>query len=263
MNISLRDLRLLRGLRVYVVTAVLVLVAASSVDAQRGGAPGRGGGPAASPRDGAALDLTGYWVSVITEDWKYRMVTPKSGVFDSLPLNAQGRKVGSAWDPAKDEAAGEACKSYTAANVMRLPGRLHITWRDANTLQVETDAGAQTRLLYFTGAPTGSEPSWQGTSVAQWEYAPGGRGAPRTGNLKVVTTNLRAGYVRKNGAPHSEKAVVTEYIDLNTMPNGDQWLTVTTHVDDPVYFTRPYITTTDFKKLPNAAGWNPTPCSAK
>ena len=81
--------------------------------------------------------------------------------------------------------------------------------------------------------------------------------------MKVVTTNLRAGYVRKNGAPHSDKAVVTEYYDLNSLPNGDTWLTITTRVEDPVYFTRPYITTTDFKKLPGAVGWSPTPCLAK
>ena len=93
--------------------------------------------------------------------------------------------------------------------------------------------------------------------------AGGARGGARLGNLKVVTTNLRAGYVRKNGAPHSDKAVVTEYFDLNSIPNGDAWLTITTKVEDPVYFTRPYITTTDFKKLPSAAGWSPTPCSAK
>jgi hypothetical protein len=229
--------------------------------AQRG-APGRGG-PAASPRDSAALDLTGYWVSVITEDWKYRMVTPKKGVFDSLPLNPEGRKVGASWDPAKDEAAGDACKAYTAANVMRLPGRIHVTWRDATTLQVDTDAGTQTRLLHFGAATAPAEPSWQGFSVAQWEYAPAARGAARLGNLKVVTTNLRAGYVRKNGAPHSDKAVVTEYYDLNSLPNGDTWLTITTKVEDPVYFARPYITTTDFKKLPSAAGWSPAPCSAK
>jgi hypothetical protein len=261
MNLFLRELR---GLRGFVVVAVLVLAAGQPAYAQRGGAGGRGGGAPATPQASAALDLTGHWVSVISEDWKYRMVTPKRGVFDSLPLNAEGRKVGLAWDPAKDEASGEACRAYTAANVMRLPGRLRISWRDPSTLQIETDAGTQTRLLHFgTPASPGKEPSWQGLSVAQWEYAPGGRGAPRTGNLKVVTTNLRPGYVRKNGAPHSDRAVVTEYFDLNTIPNGDAWLTITTKVEDPVYFTRPYITTTDFKKLPNAAGWNPTPCSAR
>ena len=94
-------------------------------------------------------------------------------------------------------------------------------------------------------------------------YSGGPRGAPRSGNLKVVTTNLRPGYVRKNGAPYSAKTVVTEYFDLNAMPNGDSWFTVTTKVEDPLYFARPDLTTTDFKKLPDAAAWKPAPCSAR
>lgn len=230
--------------------------------AQRGG-----GAPPAAAREAAALDLTGYWVSVITEDWKYRMVTPKKGVFDALPLNPQGRKVGNAWDPARDEAAGEQCKAYGAAGLMRMPTRLHITWQDPETLRIDTDAGTQTRLFRFT--TTGSsavalakadDRTWQGHSVAQWEYAPGS-GEARTGSLKVVTTNLRPGYVRRNGAPYSERAVVTEHYDVNTLPNGDRWMTILTRVEDPVYFTRPYITTSDFRQLPDAAGWNPTACS--
>ena len=141
------------------------------------------------------------------------------------------------------------------------PGRLHITWQDANTLKIETDAGTQTRLFHFAATPS-AEPSLQGLSIAQWELA-AGRGNVRSGNLKVVTTNLRPGYIRKNGAPYSDKTMVTEDYDINTMPNNDQFLTVTTKVEDPVYFTRQYVTTTDFKKLPGAAGWNPTPCSAR
>jgi hypothetical protein len=238
----------------------LLLLGAIELQAQRG----RGAGPA-SAQAGAAIDLTGYWVSVVTEDWKFRMVTPKRGVFETLTLNAEGRAVGEAWDPARDEAAGEACRSYGAANIMRVPGRLRIAWQDANTLRIETDAGTQTRLFRF-GAPAApaGEPTWQGHSLAQWQYAPGGRGAGsvRSGSLKVVTTNLRPGYVRKNGAPYSRDTVVTEYFDLNTAPNGDRWLTVTTRVDDPQYFSRPYLTTSDFKKLPDGSGWRPTPCAA-
>jgi hypothetical protein len=245
------------------------VIVATPLYAQRGA--GRGGPPPAA-REAAAIDLTGNWVSVVVEDWKWRMVTPKKGVYDSLPLNAEARKVADSWDPAKDEAAGEQCRAYGAANIMRLPGRLRIAWEDGNTLRIDTDSGTQTRLLRFGPAAeavrlkpdtTSGEPSWQGQSVAQWEYAAGGRGAARTGNLRVVTTNLRPGYVRKNGAPYSAKAVVTEFYDLNTMPNGDQWMTVTTKVEDPVYFTRPYLTTTDFKKLRDTAGWNPSPCSAR
>ena len=232
---------------------------------------GRAAGPPQSPREAAAIDLTGYWVSVVFEDWKYRMVTPRKGVFDTLALNAEGRRVGEQWDPARDEAAGEQCRAYGAANVMRLPGRIHVTWQDASTLRIETDAGTQTRLFRFPSTGSGQadatpagEASWQGQSTARWVYGPPARGsATRSGSLKVITTNLRPGYVRRNGAPYSEKATVTEYYDLNTAPNGDQWMTVTTRVDDPVYFRAPYITSTDFKKLPDAAGWNPTACTAR
>ena len=245
----------------WVIACAVIWTAPSIVHAQRGG---RGDAPAQTPRAAAAIDLTGYWVSVITEDWKFRMVTPKKGVYETLTLNAEARRIGDTWDPARDEAAGEQCRAYGAANIMRLPGRLHVTWADDTTLRVETDTGTQTRLFRFgaTGAPAG-EATWQGSSAAQWMYAGGRRGDARTGSLKVVTTNLRPGYVRKNGAPYSERASVTEYYDLNAAPNGDRWLTVTTKVEDPVYFTRPYLTSSDFKRLPDAAGWNPTPCTAR
>ena len=240
------------GRNVIALAALCVLLAGGSVDAQRG----RGGGaaPAANPRQAAPIDLTGYWVSPIIEDWKYRMVVPNRGVFDGIPLNPEGRKAGMAWDPAADDKAGEQCRAFGAAGIMRLPGRLHITWQDEATLRVDTDTGTQTRVFSFRPAPA-AEPSWQGQSQAQWNVP--GR------SLKVVTTNLKPGYVRRNGAPHSSRAVVTEYWELHTLPNKDEWLTVTTRVEDPVYFTRPYLTSSDFKKLPSAAGWNPTPCSSK
>jgi hypothetical protein len=248
--------------RLILLVSVMALACPATTLAQRGGGAGRGGAPA-SARDNAALDLTGYWVAVITEDWKYRMVTPRKGVFDAIPLSAEGRKVGNAWDPARDEAAGEQCKAYGAAGIMRMPTRLNITWQDANTLKVDTDAGTQTRLFTFgASAPKAGEPTWQGQSAAVWEAA-AGRGATRTGNLKVVTTNLKPGYVRRNGAPYSDRTTVTEWWDVNTLPNGDRWLTVTTKVEDPLYLTRAYITTSDFKKLPDATGWSPSPCSTK
>jgi len=236
----------------------LLLSISATFHAQRGG---RGGG--AGGRQNAPIDLTGYWVSVLSEDWEFRQVTPDKGVFDTLPINAEGRRVGNTWDPAKDEAAGEQCRAYGAGNIMRMPTRLHITWENDTTLRIDTDAGTQTRQLHFGAAPaTPGEPSWQGYSVATWEMAPrGARGGG--GNLKVVTTNLKPGYVRRNGAPYSKNAVVTEYYDLNITPNGDQWFTVTTKVEDPTYLSNPYLTTSDFKKLPDAAGWSPTPCSVK
>jgi hypothetical protein len=238
---------------VLAICLVGVIGSVAIVDAQRG----RGGGaaaPPASPRQAAPFDLTGYWVSPIIEDWKFRMVVPNKGVFDGLPLNAEGRNVGMKWDPAADEAAGEQCRGFGAGGIMRLPGRLRISWQDDATLKVETDTGTQTRLLAFRQVPAG-EPSWQGQSAASWNVP--GR------SLKVITTNLKPGYLRRNGAPYSNKATITEYWELHTLPNKDEWLTITTKVDDPTYLTRPYLTSSDFKKLPGAVGWTPTPCTAR
>src|SRR2546426_10104670 len=177
--------------------AALTLSLANPMRAQRGGR----GGPPQTARQAAPFDLTGYWVSVINEDWKFRMVTPKKGVYETLPLNAEGRKVGDTWDPASDEAAGEQCRAYGAPNIMRLPGRLHITWENDTTLRIDTDAGTQTRLFRFGAPAPAGEPAWQGYSAAQWEYAPGARaGGQRLGNLKVAKNNMRPGYVGKKGA---------------------------------------------------------------
>src|SRR5205823_9278524 len=156
----------------------------------------------------------GYWVSIDTEDWRFRMVTPAKGDYASVPLNPEGRKVADTWDPAKDEAAGEQCRSYGAPAIMRVPGRVHITWPDENTIKVETDAGTQTRLFHFGATPPPNESaSLQGYSVASCDGPPPGRGAcgpMKAGSLKVVTTHLKPGYLRKNGVPYSANATVTE-----------------------------------------------------
>src|SRR5207237_5495154 len=82
------------------------------------------------PKDAAPFDMTGYWVAVVSEDWRFRMFTAPKGDYPDIPLNPAGRAIADAWDPAKDEAAGEQCKGYGAANIFRIPTRLHITWAD-------------------------------------------------------------------------------------------------------------------------------------
>jgi hypothetical protein len=212
-------------------------------------------------KDGAPIDLYGYWVSVVTEDWRFRMVTPPKGDYPNFPLNDAAKKIADAWDPAKDESAGEQCKAYGAINIMRIPTRLHITWVDDATLKIETDAGRQTRLLRFgTPTPPAGAADWQGFSVAQWERS-AGRGPG--GSLKVVTTRMRPGYFQKNGVPYSANASMTEYFDVVSEPNGDQWLVVKSIVEDPQYLTRSFIRSTHFRKQADASGWNPRPCTAR
>jgi hypothetical protein len=250
-----------------------------------------------TPRSIAPIDITGYWVAVVTEDWRWRMMTPAKGDYASVPINDEGRRVADAWNLSKDEAAGLACKPYGIGNIMRMPGRMHITWQDDKTLKVEFDAGAQTRVLRFdastrasdnrsgraTPAARPGEKTWQGDSAAEWQIAGqtvdvdrngipqfggGGRGrgrgrgaAPAGGSLFVTTTNFREGYLRKNGVPYSVNATITEYFDkVGPEPNGDVILLVRTVVDDPKYLQMPFITSTHFKLEKDGAKWNPTPC---
>ena len=215
----------------------------------------------------AAFDPTGYWVAIISEDWRWRMVTPAKGDVVSIPLSAEGLRVAEAWDPAKDEAAGEQCKAYGAPGLMRGPTRLHITWQDDTTLKIESDYGTQTRLLRFSaaGGATGAR-TWQGVTTAQWVMGAGGgrgRGAPRHGSIKSVTTQLRPGYLRKNGVPYGDRAVFTEYWDLHVETNGDQYLVDTNVVEDPVYLQTPWITSLHFKKEPDGSKWDPSPCDPR
>jgi len=212
----------------------------------------------AGAREGAPIDLTGYWVSIVNEDWRWRMVTPPKGDYASVPLNDEGRRVADTWTPAMDG----RCEAYGAAALLRMPTRLHIAWQDASTLKIESDAGTQTRLLRFADARPAVERSLQGSSSAAWEVAGGGRGgqAPRFGSLKVVTTNLRAGWLRRNGVPYSENAVVTEYFDRFRSTNGDEWFFVTTAVNDPKYLQQEFVTSSHFKKEADGSKWSPSAC---
>jgi hypothetical protein len=220
-------------------------------------------------------------VALVTEDWAWRMITAPKGDATSVPLNPAGRRVAAEWDPERDAANGEACRPFGAAALMRMPLRLHVTWQDDTTLKIETDAGQQTRLFHFAAnaapnAPASAERSWQGFSTAEWTHPIGGfnplaaiaagraaptqAAAPPKGALKVVTTQLRGGYLRKNGVPYSENALLTEYFSRFSAV-GNDYLTVLTVVHDPAYLAGDFITSSQFKREPDAAKWNPTPCS--
>jgi hypothetical protein len=248
----------------------------------RGGGQGRGAAPQAPqgpqiPRTSAPVDLTGYWVAVITEDWRWRMVTPPKGDTASVPLNPEGVRAANAWDPAKDIAAGEQCRAFGAAGIMRMPVRLHVTWQDDNTLKMEIDNGNQVRLFHFDqGLQAPAAPEWQGVSLAKWETAQEGQGQVPfaggvaggqnalnpglSGSLKTVTTRMRPGYLRRNGVPYGPSATLTEFFDRTTEPNGDSWLVVTSVVEDPQYLTMPFLLTTHFKHEADGAKFQPRPC---
>jgi hypothetical protein len=236
-----------------------VLATQAPLFAQRGG---RGAAPP-PPQTGQAaapIDLTGYWVSLVTEDWRYRMVTPARGDYQGVPITPAARAIADTWDPAKEEASGEVCKSYGAPAILRVPGRLHIAWQDDHTLRMDVDAGTQTRRFHFGASTAAAGPhTIQGDSIAEWQG--GGRGST-DGTLQVTTINLKAGFLRKNGVPYSENTSLTEYYELITQPDGTPLLVVTIMTTDPAYLRQPFVITSQFKKEANDAKWHPTPCSA-
>jgi hypothetical protein len=254
-------------------TLVGIILATAFVSAQASAQQpaGRPGGPPApppSPSASAPVDLTGYWVSVVTEDWRFRMVTPPKGDYASVPLTPEGRKVADSWDPATDG----SCLAYGAPGLMRMPTRLHITWQDATTLKIESDAGQQTRLLHFNAtAPAGTERTLQGFSAAAWDVpAGGGRGGrggrggapaagPRWAPLRVVTTHLTPGWLRKNGVPYSENVALTETF-IRFSDGADEWLTVSSRVEDPRYLNQAFLTSSNFKREPDGSKFKPAAC---
>jgi len=250
----------------------LLLVTPSALLAQggRGGGGQRGGPPPAqSAKAAAPVDLTGYWVSIVTEDWIERM-SP-----DSPPSGTGGAR-GLARAPAVTPPPnGEQCRVYAAGGSLRVPTRLNITWLDDNTLKVQMDAGNQTRLLHFVPeTPRPAEKTLQGYSVATWELGggggrggrggpPGGPGAaaapapaPRWGSLNVVTTNLSGGYLLSSRSLYSDNAVLTEYFSHHA-DFAQDYFTVTAQIQDgPV--TR--VTSSTFKKEPDGSKFSPGPC---
>lgn len=260
--------------RLHLTIAALTTLAAPAA-AQFGPAPP----PPANAQAGAPVDLTGQWVSVVTEDWRWRMITPPKGDYTSVPLTPAGKAAADGWDLDADNAAQLQCKPYGAGAIMRVPGRVRISWQDGDTLKIETDAGEQVRLFHFIAtapqnelpelerglAPEG-EKSWQGYTRAQWFKQRQSRGlgygafTGQGGALRAVTTGLRAGYLRKNGVPYSENAIVTEQFNLFKMDEQTTWLTVTTIVEDPANLSEPFITSSEFKRESDTSKWSPSPC---
>ena len=269
-----RQHRLIGGVGVAIAALCVVGIVEARAQGQRGAAPA---GPPPTPRAVAPADFTGTWVAVVTEDWRWRMMTAPIGDVSSIPVNAEGRRITEAWDPAKDVAAGEQCRAYGAAGIMRLPTRLRISWQDDNTLKMELDNGTQTRLFHFDAqAQPPAQPDWQGFSRARWETNAEGQGqagaaggvaggqinptANLSGSLRVITTRMRPGYLRRNGVPYSGNATMTEFFDRTGEPNGDSWFVVTTVVDDPTYLAQQLMLTTHFKRESDGSKFQPRPC---
>lgn len=230
-------------------------------------------GSIGSPRESAPVNLAGQslegqWVSIVNEDWLWRMRVPEKGDFASIPYNDRASEAGEAWD----ESMTNSCLAYGAAGIMRQPLRVRIDWESDSVIRLETDFGQQTRHFIFNEpAPENTLLSLQGYSMASWELdEPIERGFfglvnPRVdglqyGSLKVETNHLSAAWLRTNGAPVSDSATVTELFDVFKGPDGSEWMVATVIVHDPVYLNADFITSSHFRRENDLGAWDPRPC---
>jgi hypothetical protein len=265
---------------------LLVLASARYADAQppgRGGfGAGRAGGPPPSAEESAPVDLTGTWVSLVTEDWIERMSpdSPASGSGGGAFGFGRGR--GGAGAAAPAITSDDPCAAYGAGGIMRVPGRLKLSWQDENTLLLEYDAGSQRRIIHFDNdeAPVAAGPSLQGSSTASWEGGGGGRrsrGGPQRGfgapadaraaaapmpwqSLEIVTTNLSPGYLLSSRSWYGGGARLTELLRYHN-DFGREYFTVTAVIEEIGQTTS--TTSSTFKKEPDDSKFEPTGCEIK
>ena len=167
---------------------VVILLATVTVGAQSRATQA----PVSTARADAPIDLTGQWVAIISEDWRWRMITPPKGDIVSIPLNLQGQQAAEAWDPARDESAGEQCKAWSARPDARADPH-------ADLLAGRQHAEARDRLRYADATPavcrghTARTSKLAGIHVGAMDRARWRARRTRFGSLKTVTNNLRPG----------------------------------------------------------------------
>jgi hypothetical protein len=188
----------------------------------------------------AQIDLAGMWGQRFHEDSPERGGGPEIGDYTGLPVNDAARLRADSWTASKWTMPERQCEPHPADYGPRGPASLRIESvvdpisQDVAEWHVTIMWQLQRRIIYMDGRPHPSahaQHSWQGFSTGEWE----------NGMLKVTTTHLKEGWVRRNGLPRSDKATLTEYFIRN-----DDYLTLVTIVDDPVYLTEPLVRTSDW-----------------
>jgi hypothetical protein len=201
----------------------------------------------------AQLNLVGYWDPIFHEDFEERVPGPAMGDYLGLPISAAARLRAESWDASILSLPEHQCKPHPSTYGFRGVGTLRI-WedRDPDTQQLvklHTHIAwqAQHREVWMDGRPhppAYAQHSWQGFSTGRWE-----------GNVLVVTTtHLKAGWIRRNGLPLSDRTTMTDRF----IRHGDL-LTHVYIIEDPVYLTEPLIKTNGFQLNP-AGTMDPYPC---
>jgi glyoxylase-like metal-dependent hydrolase (beta-lactamase superfamily II) len=209
-------------------------------------------GLGASPAS-AQIDFSGMWVPIFHEDQVERAAGPDVGEYAGLPITEAARARALAWDAAILTLPEHQCKPHPSTYGFRGVGNLRI-WPDIDDateqilkLNTHIQWQEQRREIWLDGRahpPEWAAHTWQGFSTGRWE-----------GSVLVVrTTHLKAGWMRRNGLPLSDRATMTERF----IRHGD----LMTHVymiEDPVYLTEPLVKTNGFRVTSNP-NLQPYPC---
>lgn len=195
-------------------------------------------------------DFTGVWAPVFTEDRGPRLPGPERGYYDGLPVNDAAKKTGDEWDADIQYTLEGQCVSHTAIYMMRAPFQFEVLQSD-NLFIMVSESFEQVRTVYLDGRdphPEEAPLTRMGNSLGTWD-----------GDALVIRTiNMEAGYIRRNGAPHSSKAILTEHLVRHSGSYGD-YLTMTRIVEDPVYLTEPLVRSLTFRHVPDGQ-LQPYPC---
>jgi hypothetical protein len=192
----------------------------------------------------AQIDLAGEWVPQYHEDQPERLAGPDLGDYAGLPINDAARAMAEAWNADILSIPEHQCKPHPSDYSPRGPANLQI-WKEVDPVSRELTAWrthimwqAPERWIYMDGRPHPDEfaaHTWQGFSTGEWVGQV----------LKVRTTHLKKGWIRRNGVPRSDLAELTEYFWRH-----GEYLTWTVIINDPVYLTEPMVRSTDFRWAP-------------
>ena len=190
----------------------------------------------------AEADLTGYWEAILHEDTLFRTAGPPIGEYIGLPINDAARAIANDWNPEDGYKPENQCKMHGAAYIMRSPIRIFVAQDDEVTIsiKIELEMGRE-RKIYLDGRPAPEgPPTDMGHSVGVWEGD----------MLTVTTTNMTEKYIRRNGVPNSEQAVMTEHF----VRHGD-YITLINIIEDPVYLNEPLIRSISYRKRNDEFKW--------
>ncbi len=188
----------------------------------------------------AQKELSGQWNQKVFEDRPERGPGPWIGDYTGMPINDADRMRGDTWDAEKWAVVERQCQPHPADYAVRGPAHLRI-WADVDKLTQGVKAWNLTtswmlphRMIYMDGRPhppAYAAHTWQGFSTGEWEGDA----------LKITTTHLKEGWVRRNGLARSDRGTMIEYLVRH-----HSYLTMVTLVEDPLYLTEPFIRTSDW-----------------